>query len=37
MNSLFGFIGFLFIGLFLVGIIKQTGWFNKWLDLHFSL
>lgn len=25
MNSLFGFIGFLFIGLFLVGIIKQTG------------
>jgi len=24
MNSLFGFIGFLFIGLFLVGIIKQT-------------
>ena len=25
MNSFFGFIGFLFIGLFLVGIIKQTG------------
>ena len=25
MNSIFGFIGFLFIGLFLVGIIKQTG------------